>query len=145
MSRREHIGGFVFSTSKEALDIAYIHQYLSTESYWAKNIPFETVKKSIEGSLCFGVYHLNEQVGFCRVITDHSTFAYLADVFIDKRFRGKGLSKNLMKFVLQTESLQNVRRFMLATLDAHRLYEKFGFNPLKEPERFMEIKPFETY
>jgi GNAT superfamily N-acetyltransferase len=138
-------GAYVFSTDVAKLQIKLIHQYLSEESYWAKNIPIAVVEKSIAGSLCFGVYHQRIQVGFARVITDKATFGYLADVFITREHRGKGLSKDLMHFIMAHESLQAVRRFMLATKDAHDLYKQFGFSALAEPERFMEIKAFETY
>ncbi|MCD6018836.1 MAG: family N-acetyltransferase [Bacteroidetes bacterium] len=145
MSTGTQIGEYIFSTDKNKLNVTYIHRYLSEESYWAKNIPLEIVQKSIVGSFCFGIYRENIQVGFARVITDQATFAYLADVFIDKSARGKGLSKELMKYIMSQDSLKNVRRFMLATLDAHRLYTQFGFQGLKEPDRFMEIKFFEKY
>ena len=128
------------STDKEKLQLPVIHQYLSIESYWAKHVPLEIVKQSIEGSFCFGVYFKNEQVGFARVITDHATFAYLADVFILEAHRGKGLSKWLMEFIMAHPKLQGLRRFCLATRDAHGLYKQFGFTPLAKPETFMEIK-----
>ena len=138
-------GNYIISTDKNRLDVSYIHQYLSEESYWAKNIPIEIVHKAIEGSLSIGLYYYDKQVGFARVITDYATFGYLADVFIDKDHRGKGLSKELMRFIMNYEALKGLRRFMLATKDAHGLYTQFGFKPLKEPNRFMEIKPFEKY
>ncbi len=136
---------YTFSTDKSKLDAKYIHRYLSEDSYWAKGIPLEIVKKSIQGSFCFGIYFHDQQVGFARVITDQATFAYLADVFIDHAHRGKGLSKELMIFILSNESFQDLRRWMLGTLDAHGLYRQFGFNALLEPARFMEMKPFATY
>ena len=148
---------FVISTDKNKLDIEFIQNYLSNESYWAKNIPFETVQKSIDGSCCFGLY-INkndlqatrnspafEQIGFARVVTDHATFGYLADVFIIEDYRGKGLSKWLMKIIMQHPGLQGLRRWMLATKDAHGLYAQFGFLPLDKPERIMGFKPFEEY
>ena len=139
------INGFLFSTDKEKLQINYIHHYLSEESYWAKNIPIKIVEKAIEGSLCFGIYDNQQQIGFARVITDNATFGYLADVFIDSNYRGKGLSKQLMAFIVEYPLIKTLRRFMLATKDAHSLYTQFGFNPLKEPARFMETKSFESY
>lgn len=145
MIREQHIGDYFFSTDKEWLQIKYIHQYLSEESYWSKNIPIDIVRKSIEGSLCYGVYHHDQQVGFARVITDNATFAYLADVFIDKEHRGQGLSKDLMRFILESDFTKVVRSFMLATLDAHGLYTQFGFKPLPEPQRMMGIKYFTEY
>lgn len=141
----ELLGGYIISTDKNRLDVSYIHHYLSKESYWAQNIPFEIVHKAIEGSLCFGIYFYDKQVGFARVITDYATFGYLADVFVDKGHRGKGLSKELMRFIMNYENLTGLRRFMLATKDAHGLYTQFGFKPLKEPDRFLELKPFEKY
>jgi GNAT superfamily N-acetyltransferase len=139
------IDGYLFSNDKSRLQTDVIHRYLSGESYWAKNIPREIVEKCIEGSVCFGVYFNSQQIGFARVITDHSSFGYLADVFILDEHRGKGLSKYLMRFVMDHPPFKNFRRFMLATRDAHGLYKKFGFTPLAEPDRFMEIKPFESY
>jgi GNAT superfamily N-acetyltransferase len=136
---------FVISTDKTKLDIAMIHHYLGKESYWAKNIPVDIVRKSIEGSFCFGIYHHVKQVGFARVITDHATFGYLADVFIIENYRGKGLSKWMMKEIMLHPHLQGFRRWMLATRDAHGLYEKFGFKPLDKPERVMGFRPFEEY
>lgn len=141
----KHINGYLFSTDKEKLQHSYIHHFLSEESYWAKNIPIHIVEKAIEGSICFGVYDKQQQIGFARIITDHATFGYLADVFIDKDYRSKGLSKELMNFITEQPFIKTLRRFMLATKDAQSLYAQFGFNALKEPDRFMEIKYFETY
>ena len=145
MTSEKHIGVFLFSTDKTKLDVGYIHYFLSKESYWAKNIPIDIVNKSIEGSLCFGVYKNNKQVGFARVITDYATFGYLADVFIDKEYRGQGVSKELMKFIMEQDVIKKLRRFMLATLDAHGLYEKFGFQKLEGDKRLMGVKFFEEY
>ena len=131
---------YSISTDKDKLQINVIHQYLSIESYWARHISLEIVKQSIENSLCFGVYLKNEQVGFARIITDYSTFGYLADVFILKVHRGKGLSKCLMESIMVHPKLQGLRRFCLATRDAHSLYSQFGFKPILKPENFMEIK-----
>lgn len=145
MIHEKNIGEFLYSTDKTKLNIEYIHYFLSEESYWAKNIPIELVKTSIEGSLCFGVHHQGKQIGFARVITDYATFGYLADVFIDKNYRGKGLSKELMKFIMEQEVIKKLRRFMLATLDAHSLYAQFGFESQEGNKRFMSIKFFEEY
>lgn len=145
MIAEKQINNYLISTDKEKLDINYIHHFLSKESYWAKNIPIEIVKTSIEGSLCFGVYENNRQVGFARVITDYATFGYLADVFIDKNYRGKGLSKELMKFIMEQEVVKKLRRFMLATLDAHSLYAQFGFESQEGNKRLMGVKFFEEY
>jgi GNAT superfamily N-acetyltransferase len=130
---------FVISTEKSKLDIDYIHNYLCNESYWAENISIAVVKKAIEGSLCFGIYNEDKQIGFARVITDMACFAYLADVFVDKSYRGLGISKWLMEVIIAHPDLQGLRRFLLATRDAHTLYEKFGFSLLSHPEKWMHI------
>lgn len=145
MLLENQINDYTISTDKSKLDIEYIHHFLSVESYWAKNIPIEIVKASIEGSLCYGVYHQGIQIGFARVITDYATFGYLADVFIDKDYRGKGLSKELMKFIMEQEVIKKLRRFMLATLDAHSLYAQFGFESQEGNKRLMGVKFFEEY
>ncbi len=135
----------LFSCNKELLQVNVIHHYLSKESYWAQNIPLSVVEASIKGSLCFGVYSEGKQIAYARVITDEATFGYLADVFVLESYRKKGISKALMKFIMNHPSLKKLRRFMLATKDAHMLYEQFGFKKLSTPDRFMEIKPFEVY
>jgi len=145
MDLEKTVGDYLFSTDKTKLQIEKIHRYLSEESYWAQNIPLHTVISAIKGSVCFGVYVQGEQIGFARVITDRATFAYLADVYVLEEHRGKGLSKELMKFILNYDGLTSLRRFMLATKDAHGLYKQFGFSSLAEPQRFMEIKAFENY
>jgi GNAT superfamily N-acetyltransferase len=131
--------GFVFSDDKALLDLKAIHHYLSKESYWAKDIPLETVEKSIQNSLCFGIYKDKKQVAFSRWITDKATFAYLCDVYVETEFRGLGLSKKLMSFMIFHPDLQGLRRYSLVTLDAHKLYNQFGFSALSNPERYMEI------
>jgi GNAT superfamily N-acetyltransferase len=132
------VSGFIVSTDPARLDLTLIHDFLS-RSYWAHSISGSVVEKSISGSICFGVYAGSRQVGFARVVTDRATFAYLADVFIVEVHRRKGLSKLLMEAILSHPDLQGLRRFLLATKDAHGLYEKFGFRPLAVPERFLEI------
>ncbi|MBL8193625.1 MAG: GNAT family N-acetyltransferase [Blastocatellia bacterium] len=129
---------FMISTDKSKLDLSVIYVFL-TKSYWATNIPIHIVKKSIENSLCFGVYDRGKQVGFARVISDYATFAYIADVFILPENRGNGLSKFLMQTIKTHPELQNLRRWMLATRDAHTLYEKFGFVRLIDPDPIMVI------
>lgn len=129
---------YLISTDKTLLKKALIHEFL-TESYWAKGISQNVVEKTIENSLCFGVYKNIEQVGYARVITDYTTFGYIADVFIVESHRKKGLSKWLMRAILDHPDLQGFRRWMLATKDAHSLYEKFGFTALKNPGQFMEL------
>jgi N-acetylglutamate synthase-like GNAT family acetyltransferase len=126
------------SDNKELLDIGFIHHELS-HSYWAKNIPIELVQKSITHSMCIGMYKEKKQIGFARVITDHATFGYLCDVIIAKEEQGKGAGKMLMEYIMKHDDLQGLRRFMLATRDAHTLYEKYGFTVTKHPERLMEI------
>ena len=130
---------FIISTDKSKLNINYIHQFLSNESYWAAGIPYAIVEKSIENSLCFGIYDREKQIGFARIITDEATFGYLADVFIDSTYRGRGLSKWLMEVISNLPFRRILRNFMLGTKDAHKLYEQFGFTPLKAPERFMQV------
>jgi len=130
---------FIISTDKNKLNLTYIHQFLSNKSYWAEGIPFDIVKKSIENSLCLGIYDGEKQIGFARIITDEATFGYLADVFVDAAYRGKGLSKWLMNVICDLPFMPLLRRFMLATKDAHALYEQFGFTPLTLPERFMQL------
>jgi GNAT superfamily N-acetyltransferase len=128
--------GYRISTDAGLLDIAIIHNYLANESYWANNIPVEVVEQSINNSLCFGLYHNLEQIGFARIITDKATFAYLADVFILEGHREKGLSKWLLTVIQAHPELQGLRRWMLGTRDAHGLYEQFGWSVLSE-----EIRP----
>ena len=135
----------LYSSNKELLQVDIIHKYLSEESYWAKGIPRSLVEECINGSLCFAAYFNNRQIAFARVITDGASFGYLADVFVLNEFRGQGISKHLMSFIIEYPPFKNFRRFMLATRDAHALYSKYGFKPLATPDRFMEIKPFENY
>lgn len=129
---------YTISTDPAHLDIALIHDWLSTKSYWAKGIPREIVERAIANSLNFGIYHASQgQVGFARVITDRATFAYLADVFVLESHRGRGLSKKLMQTILEHSELQGFRRWLLATRDAHTLYAQFDFKP-PVPSRLME-------
>lgn len=139
------IDDLLFSNDKSKLLVNIIHDYLSNNSYWAKNIPIITLEKAIEGSNCYACYINTKQIAFARVITDGATFAYLADVFVIEEFQNKGIGKKLMAFIMNDKNLQGLRRFMLATKDAHTLYQKFGFNSLTAPERIMEIKYFESY
>lgn len=131
--------GYKISTNPEDLDISLVYSFISN-SYWAKNIPFEVFEKSINNSLVFGAYSKNnEQVGFARVITDRATFAYLSDVFVLENYRGLGISKLIMKAISQHAELQGLRRFMLATSDAHGLYAQFGFQSVANPEILMQV------
>lgn len=133
---------YTISTDKAKLDLKVIHGYLK-DAYWCKNIPIEIIKKSIRGSLCFGVYHQEKQVGFARVISDLATFAYLADVFILPEYQGNELGKWLIETIVEYPDLQEIRTFSLATKDAHGLYEQFGFKPLAEPHKRM-LKVYRT-
>ena len=137
-------GEFLVTTDPARLDLDLIHGYL-VRSYWAEGIPREIVERSIANSLCFGLYDAESQVGFARVITDYATFAYLADVFVVESHRGLALSKFLMDCIIKHPQLQRLRRWTLATRDAHGLYEQFGFKPLSKPDRFMEIHNPEVY
>lgn len=130
--------GFVVSTDRSRLDIDAVHRFLVEESYWARERTIEQTSTAIENSICFGLYVGEKQVGFARVVSDKATFAYLGDVFILEEYRGRGLSKWLMQVIVDHPELQGLRRWVLATQDAHGLYEQFGFGPLKFPERWME-------
>jgi GNAT superfamily N-acetyltransferase len=141
----ESRGKFLISTDKNKLDVAVIHHYLSAASYWAQNIPLQKVERCIEHSFCFGVYKNHEQVGFARLVTDYTTFAYLADVFILQQYRGMGLSKWLMQFITTNAEVQGLRRWMLATRDAHGLYTQFDFLPLDKPESILQRRDMESY
>lgn len=135
---------YEISTEQSRLDVAMIHGFLQS-SYWARNVPRSVVERSIQGSLCFGVFHGDQQVGFARVITDFATMAYLADVFVVPEHRGRGISKRLMRAILGHPKLQGLRRFFLATQDAHGLYAQFGFKPLANPEHFMTLRNPNVY
>jgi GNAT superfamily N-acetyltransferase len=137
-------GVFSISTDPARLDRRLIHEFLR-DSYWARGIPREVVDRSIEGALCFGVYEGKAQVGFARVVTDRATFAYLADVFILESHRGRGLAAWLMEAIRAHPELQELRRWILMTRDAHGLYEKFGFREIEDPRRCMEIVDREVY
>ena len=129
---------FTLSTDKSKLDPSVIHAFL-TESYWSNGCSMDNVLRRIENAVCVGVYANDKQIGFARVITDKATFAYIADVFILESHRGQGLSKQLIAFILAQPDLQNLRRWTLATRDAHGLYQQFGFVPFGHPELWMEI------
>ena len=130
-------GEFNISCDPDKQDLDVIHGFLS-RSYWSKGIPKEVVKKSIDRSLCFALLHREKQIGFARVISDYATIAYLGDVFVLEEYRGQGLSKWLMECVSAHSDLQGLRRWMIATPDAHGLYEKFEFKALSKPHLFME-------
>jgi GNAT superfamily N-acetyltransferase len=130
--------GFTISTDPARLELSAIHAYL-TRSYWAEGIPRDLVARSLAGSLCFGLYAGQSQIGLARVITDQATFAYLCDVYVLEPYRGKGLGRWLMESVVRHPDLQGLRRFCLVTRDAHELYRPLGFTALARPEGYMEI------
>ena len=129
---------FYIDTDKNKLQIEVIQNFLAEDSYWANDRTIEQTRRAIENSLCFGLYHKSEQIGFARVVSDFATFAYLGDVFVVQEYRGQGLSKWLMETIISCPDLQGLRRWILATRDAHSLYEKYGFRALKFPDRWME-------
>ncbi|MEH6994531.1 GNAT family N-acetyltransferase [Neobacillus drentensis] len=139
--------GFILSTDKQYLDTDVVHHFLSVDSYWAKGITMEKVKKSIEkSSICFGMYEGDpvkgkaKQIGFVRAVTDFVRFAWIMDVFVLPEFRGRGLSKWMMETMVEQSELKDVRKMMLCTYDAHGLYEQYGFETLDDPEIFMQRK-----
>ena len=138
-------GEFLISTDRARLDLDVLHSFL-TNCYWAKGIPREVVAMSIEHSLCFGVYDgSGAQVGFARVVSDFATVAYLGDVFVLESRRGRGLGKWLMECIMRHPALQNLRRWILLTRDAHGLYSQSGFTPVQAPERYMELHRADVY
>jgi len=134
------LGGYLISTDRQRLDLDAIYTYLSGESYWARGRPRDQIVRGIENSLPFGVYRDREQVGFARVVTDYATFAWLADVYVLDAHRGHGLGKALVQAVVEHPAVRGLPRLLLATADAHRLYERFGFESLEGDERFMAIE-----
>lgn len=142
---KQRKGNYEIDTDKRRLDIAAIHRFLSNEAYWAKNRTLEQTQTAIENSLCFGVYRGREQIGFARVISDKATFAYIGDVFVIESERGKGLGKWLMEVIVAQSDLQNLRRWLLATRDAHGLYKQYEFDELRFPERWMERTSSDAY
>ena len=140
------MGRFLISTDRSKLDVDVIHGFLS-RSYWALGIPRETVARSIENSLCFGVYDNSNQIGFARVVSDFATYAYVADVFILEPYRERGLGKELMASIMAHPELQGLRRWSLGTRDAQGLYAQFGFEPVvnTRARTVMEIVDAELY
>ncbi len=139
---------YEISTDKTKLDLALIHDFLANQSYWAKDIPFNVLKKSIENALCFGLYHQGKQVGFGRVITDYATTAYVGDVFIIESYRGRGLGKRLVRTIVDHPELEGLRLWFLGTKDAHDLYRKYGFQKVADTpamERLMAILDPDVY
>jgi len=135
---------FLISDDPSLLDVDMIHTFL-TQSYWAKRVPKDVVEKAIQGSLNFGVYQGNRQVGYARAITDKATFAYLADIFVLSECQRHGLGKWLMECIIGHPDLQGLRRMMLATKDAQTYYQRYGFRPLSNPDRLMEILVADIY
>lgn len=131
--------GFEISGDPDRVDFDVVYNYLHFESYWAAGISAERLQMAIKNSFCFGIYKGNEQAGFARVVTDRATFAYICDVFILPEFRSLGLSKWLIQTIVNHPDLQGLRRWSLATADAHGLYSQFGFTEITRPERWMEI------
>jgi GNAT superfamily N-acetyltransferase len=131
--------GFSISTDKSLIDFDTVYNYLVNDSYWAQGITADRLRTAIKHSICFGVYHGKKQAGFTRVVTDMATFAYICDVFILPDYRRLGLSKWLVQTIRQHPDFQGLRRWSLATLDAHGLYEQFGFTALANPKNWMEI------
>ena len=130
-------GEYQINTDRMRLDVPAIHNFL-VNAYWSKGRSLDVVRQSLEHSLCFGLYHQQDQIGFGRVISDFSTFAYIADVYVLDQHRGRGLGKRLIACITQHDQLQGLKRWLLVTAAAHRLYEPYGFSPLTAPERFME-------
>jgi GNAT superfamily N-acetyltransferase len=135
---------YEISTDRQRLDLEMIHRFLAN-SYWARNIPRELVEKMVTNSMCFGAYHRGAQVGFGRVITDYTTVAYLADVFVLPEHRGKGVGRMLVNAMLHNPELSGLRRWLLATKDAHGLYQKAGFKALSNPSDFLTIHHPDVY
>lgn len=131
-------GEYIISTDNNRLNIPLIHDFISKRSYWGQGRKIEIVQLSLNNSLNFGLYKDEEQVGFARVVTDYCTFAWLADVFVVEAHRATGLSKWLMEVIMTHPRLVNMRRWVLATKDAHGLYQQFGFSPMSQPQRWME-------
>lgn len=130
--------GWLVSCDPQRLDLEVIHGFLAS-AYWSRGIPREIVERALRHSICFGIYVGQRQVGFARAISDHATYAYVADVFVDPEFRGRGLSKRLMEAMLAHPDLRGLRRWGLVTHDAHGLYQRYGFTPIDHPERHLEI------
>jgi GNAT superfamily N-acetyltransferase len=137
--------GFCISTEKARLDLKTIHHFLSTQAYWSLNIPYSKVEEAVAHSLNFGLYHKEQQIGFARIVSDFSCIAYLGDVYVLPEFRGRGLSKWLMKTVMEYPELQGLRRWILSTVDAHGLYKQSGWVSVAHPERWMEVHNRDVY
>jgi N-acetylglutamate synthase-like GNAT family acetyltransferase len=132
-------------TGKENMDLDMIHRFLTQDSYWAKGISYELVENSLSNSFCVGAFIDEKQIGFARVITDYSTFAYLADVLVLPQYQGKGVAKKMLSHIFQQTWIKRLRRIMLATKDAHELYRQFQFKDLKNPSNMLEIHNPDVY
>lgn len=130
---------YIVTTDKALMNLDDIHHWLSVEAYWSKEIPYETVKTSFEYSYCIGVVKDGRQIGYARLVTDYSSFAYLADVYVLEEHRGRGLSTVMLDVLFGMEWVKSLRRIMLSTIYAHGLYQKYGFNSCRYPERLMEV------
>lgn len=140
-----HSKQYRITTALNEMDFDLIHDFLS-QSYWARDIPRETLWKALNNSLCFAVLDLQGQtLGFARMISDYATYAYLADVFVDPKYRGLGLSKQIMQAIVDHPELQGLRRITLVTRDAHTLYRQYGFTPINKPDSYMEKWDPEVY
>ncbi len=138
-------GEFEISTDPARVDLPTVHAFLTKEAYWSPGVPIDVVRRSLEGSIAFGLYRGGDQVGFTRVVSDRATFAWICDVFVLDAYRGRGLGKWLMECVIAHPDLQGLRRWMLATRDAHGLYEQSGFTELYDATKFMERWDPEIY
>ncbi|MBI5540075.1 MAG: GNAT family N-acetyltransferase [Bacteroidia bacterium] len=136
---------FTITTDNLKLDLLLIHEFLANESYWSKNIPLETFKTAFDNSLNFGLLYRDQQIGYARIISDFSTIAYLGDVFVIDKYRGKGLSKWLLEVIMSHPNLQRLRRWILLTGDAHELYKKYGWKTIDNPEKWMELHNQNVY
>ncbi len=145
----EHVNlsykGFTITTDKSLMKVNDIHYWLSTEAYWCKEIPFETVSRAFENSFCIGAISDERQIAYARLITDYATFAYLADVFVTEPYRGSGISKKMMEILMDQDWVKSLRCIRLATIGTHWLYRKFGFTDCAHPERIMEIVRSDVY
>jgi GNAT superfamily N-acetyltransferase len=131
--------GYTITTDKSLMNMQDIYYWLSEEAYWCKGIPFELFNRTFDNSFCIGALIDGKQVAYARLITDYATFAYLADVYVEEEHRGKGISKKMMEILFDLDWVKGLRRIMLATKDAHGLYEQYGFGACKYPDRIMEI------
>jgi GNAT superfamily N-acetyltransferase len=142
---KERKGEFEIDTDRQRLDVDAIHRFLADESYWARSRTREQTETAIANSICFGLYTGDRQIGFARVVSDKATFAYLGDVYVIEEFRGRDLGKWLMEVIVSHPDLQGLRRWVLATRDAHGLYEQYEFAGLRFPERWMERTAPDAY